>query len=325
MRIVFNVMGVGLGNNGGSHSIVKSANILQDLGHRVLIVDTGASKYTWGEVKVPHVKIKNINDIYADVLIGTGAGSIEHTNNSKIRKKYLWFRGWEVWNTPEDNLIKILKESQTIKLVNSIGLQKKLNNYGIKSFIVRPGHDFDEIFPLDIRNQNTKIIIGGLYNEGKKRSKKRTDWIFNCYNILKAKYDIELMMFGSDGTPIQYVDKYFKNPDIKLKNTIYNKIDIWLATSELEGLHITPAEAMLTECAIVGNNSELSGTEDYLIDNETGMVSENNFKNFLACIEILIKHKTIRKEFGKAGREKILNMGDRKINMLKFLEFLEDN
>jgi glycosyltransferase involved in cell wall biosynthesis len=319
-------MGVGLGNNGGSLTIIKSANTLFDLGEDVVIVDSGPLKYTWGPIKVPHIKINDINKIDGDIIIGTGVGSISHTNDSKIKNKYFWVRGWETWNVSELKLINMLKESKTKKIVNSICLQKKLKTYGIESVIISPGHDFDEIFPLDIRKNNKKIILGGLYNEGKKRLKKRTSWILDCYSILKSKYNIELHMFGSDGTPSSlFLDKFFKNPDIKLKNKVYNKIDIWLSPSELEGLHVAPAEAMLTECCVSGNNAELSGTKDYLIDHETGLVSENNFKSFLANVEILINHKTLRTELGKKGREKILFLGDRKKNMKKFIKLMKDD
>lgn len=325
MRIIFNLMGTGLSNNGGSYSLIESANTLFDLGEDVVIADSGSSNYTWGKVKVPIIKTNDINKIDGNIIIGTGTGSFSHTNQSKIKNKYLWIRGFEIWNVNETKFISMLKESKTKKLVNSIGLQTKLKSCGIESTIVRPGHNFDEIIPLDIRKNNNKIVLGGLYNEGKKRSGKRTNWVLDSYQILKQKYDVELWMFGVDGTPKNKIDKFFKNPNIKLKNEVYNKIDIWLSPSELEGLHIAPAEAMLTECAIVGNNSELSGTKDYLIDHETGLISENNFKSFLANVEILIKHKTLRTELGKNGRSKIISLGDRRENMLKFIELMKED
>lgn len=326
MKIIFNLIGVGLGNNGGSNNLVRSANKLFSLGEDITIIDSGSSKYTWNKIEVPYIKINDISRVDGNIIIGTGTGSIDSTNKSKIKNKYLWIRGYETWNMPEYKLVSILKESKTKKLVNSICLQRKLKSHGIEAPIVRPGHSFDELFPLNIRKNNKKIILGGLYNEGKKRLKKRTNWILECYSILKHKYNIELYMFGSDGTPSSLVlSKFFKNPDVNLKNKIYNEIDIWLSPSELEGLHVAPAEAMLTECSVVGNNSELSGTEDYLIDNDTGLVSENNFKSFLSNVEILVKHKSIRTELGKNGRNKILSLGDRDYNMKKFIKLLKED
>jgi len=55
------------------------------------------------------------------------------------------------------------------------------------------------------------------------------------------------------------------------------------------------------------------------------LISENNFKSFLSNVEILIKHKTLRSELGKKGREKILSLGDRKENMKKFIKLMEED
>lgn len=325
MKIIFNLLNVGIGNNGGSHSLVKSANILSELGNDVVIVSDGKSQYTWGKIVVPYLKIKDINEVFGDVIIATGIRSLKSTNKSKIKKKYHYIRGHEIWNFPEKELIEKIQESPTIKIVNSICLKNKLKSFNIESTIIRPGYDFNEIFPLNIRGENKKIILGGIFNQGKKRQTKRTEWIFLAYKILKEKYPIELMMYGSDGEPVLFLDKYLKDPTIEEKNKLYNMIDIWLSPSELEGLHIPPAEALLTECSVVTTNAKMSGTEDYIINDQTGLVSENNFNSFLSCIEILINHKMIRKELGKSGREKILSLGSRKDNMLKMIEFFGRN
>lgn len=323
MRIIINMIGVGAGNNGGSHTLIQSANTLQKLGMDVKIIDYSSPKYTWNKIEVPYIKVKNVNDINGDIIIATGFNSISTTNKSKIKNKIHWIRGWEVWASPEEKLVKTIRESKCKKVVNSICLQRKLLQYNIKSKIIRPGHDFSDFFPLNIRNNN-KIIIGGLYNEGKKREKKRTEWIPKVYDILKKQhYNVELYMFGSDGHPKFYTDKYFKNPDIKTKNEIYNKVDIWLAPSELEGLHITPAEAMLTNCCVVGTNAEMSGSEDYLFHTKTGMVSQNTFYSFICNIEILMKNELLRKSLGEEGRTKILSLGDREENMKKFINLIE--
>lgn len=325
MKIIFNLINVGLGNNGGSHTLVQSANTLHDLGEEVIILDSGPCKYTWDKLKVPHIRIKNPDEIKADVVIATGTGSLKSTEVLRIPKKYHWIRGFETWVTPEENLIKIIKNSSTKKIVNSICLKRKLEKYNIQSDIIRPGHNFNNFNPLNLREKNQNISIGGLFNQGTKREQKRTEWIFDCYNILKKKYDLTLIMFGSDGIPnVDNNSIFVKNPEPAVKEKLYNMIDIWLSPSKLEGLHIAPQEAMLTECCVVGNNSEMSGTEDYLIDHETGLVSEDNFKSFLANVEILVKHKVLRNELGKKGREKILSLGNRKENIKRMIEFLKD-
>jgi glycosyltransferase involved in cell wall biosynthesis len=324
MKIIFNLLNTGAGNNGGTLTLFKSANTLTDLGHDVIIVDNGKNKHTWVKLKCEFITIKNILQIpQADAIIASSFRSVDSTNKCKIDNKFHWIRGWETWKDSETTLVKILKESKTKKIVNSICLQNKLKSFNIDSTIIRPGYDFDEIYPLDIVKNNNEIIIGGLFNSGAKRATKRTEWIFEAYTRLKKIHNIKLYMFGTDGFPKTHVDFYLRNPGVKEKNKIYNLIDIWCSPSELEGLHIAPAEAMLAQCAVVGNKSELAGTQDYL-QNDTGLVSNNNLKDFIKCIQKLILDQSLRLEFGKRGREKILSLGNREENMKKFIGVLSE-
>lgn len=327
MKISFNLISCGLNNNGGSQTLIKSANTLQELGNEVTIVDSGKNLNTWNPIKCNHLIIKDLKDFpTGDAVIATGYKTVNSTLKLKdsCGKKFHWIRGFETWVYDEKYIFEKILNNNLVKIVNSICLQRKLQSYGISSEIIRPGHTFEDFNPLNIRQNNKRIVLGGLYNSGAKRSKKRTEWIFDCYNILKKKYDIDILMFGTDGIPSNIPSGcYLKNPPIKTKNYFYNTIDIWLATSELEGLHIAPQEAMLTECCVVGNNSEMSGTEDYL-NNLTGLVSENNFKSFVYTVEYAIQNKDLVKKVSKEGRQKIIDLGNRQENMLKFITLLKE-
>jgi hypothetical protein len=108
------------------------------------------------------------------------------------------------------------------------------------------------------------------------------------------------------------------------KNKLYNEIDIWLAPTELEGLHIPPQEIMLTEGCVLGTNAGMSGTQDYLENNKTGSVSNNTFTNFLEKTHELIKNKELRIKLGIEGRKKIIELGNREDNMKKMLELFNE-
>lgn len=326
MKISFNLISCGLGNNGGSTTIIKSANTLHELGHEVTIVDSGKNKHTWNEIKCNHLIIKDLNDFPSgDVVIATGFRTVDSTVelDDRCGKKYHYIRSFENYHCNEKEIISVFK-APTIKIVNSICLQRKLLEYGEPSTIIRPGYDFNEIFPLNIRKNNECVIIGGLYNEGSKRSTKRTEWVFGTYDYLKNQgCNVKLYMFGTDGTPSRKIDKYLKDPTIIEKNKLYNEVDIWLSPSSLEGLHIVPAEAMLTECACVGTDADQSGTEDYLIHCETGLVSNNTFSSFINHVEVLVNNRLTRIAFGEAGRQMVKSLGTREDNMKKLIRLLE--
>jgi glycosyltransferase involved in cell wall biosynthesis len=328
MKIIFDLRKVGLGNNGGSSTLIKSGNILVELGHDVYFVDSMKNKHTWTKLNAKHMICRNPNKLPdGDVIIATGYRSVGPTVSAPERcgSKFHWIRAWETWQYNENAIIKRVLEKPTIKLVNSICLRDKLKKYGYKSFILRPGYDFDLYYSMNLRSKKP-IIIGGLYREGVHGRRKRTAWLFEAAKAMKKKYkNVRFWLFGSEHKPFNsIVDNYLRLPSVEKKNEFYNNINIWMAPTMSEGLHLPPAEAMMTGCPVVGTSAELSGIQDYVIHNKTGLISENNLKSFIKNIEILITNEKLRNNISKNTRKKIGELGTRKYNMSKFIEFLEE-
>ena len=326
MKIIFDLRRVGLGNNGGSSTLVKSANQLKDLGHEVILIDSINNKHTWSPLECSHIITNKDSDIPdADFIIATGYKSVASTVSAPSRcgVKCHWIRAWEYWQYDEKSILKNVLNQPTIKLVNSICLQSKLKKYNFDSHIVRPGYDLQDHFSNHTRNFN-RIVLGGLYNiKGVHEKRKRTSWILNAARVLKKFHpDIQLWMFGVSEGPKE-ADLYFRLPSITEKNFLYNQVSIWLAPTMSEGLHIPPAEAMLTECPVVGTNAEMSGMQDYLINQETGIVTPESIEVFIDNIDKLIKNEDDRKKYGSNARNKILQLGSRIDNMGKFIALLE--
>lgn len=341
MKIAFNLINYGLGNNGGSLTVVNSANTLKKLGHNVTIIDSCNNQHTWTKLNVNHIIILTNEDVaklpHFDCMISIGYKNILSTVN--LRNKYrigaIWIRGWESWNCKDRNTKEIenLLKLPLIKIANGVQLQELINSLGHTCHLIRPGYDVDQYYPEKLNNNNNKkvvtetIHIGGQYNYGKKRETKRIDWIFETVKSLR-NFGIKthLSMYG-DKTPQQHelrlINKFVKNPTIHEKRNIYNSIDIWLAPTELEGLHIPPAEAMLCEAAVVGTNAPLNGMNDYLYHGTTGLVSDNNIKSFIKTTKYLIDDKNLRKFIGRAGRKKIISLGDREYNMNRLVTFID--
>ena len=313
---------MGLGNQGGSSTLIKSGNALVDMGHEIFFVDSMRNQHTWTPLKAKHI-IVNPNDTKrlpdADFIIATGYKSVDVTMSAPGRcgHKAHWIRAWEHWQMSNDQIVKKVLEAPTIKLVNSICLQDKLKSYGYESHIIRPGYDLKQIYPMHIRDSKKEIVLGGLYREGVHGNRKRTTWLFEAARFMKTRHkDVKFWLFGSEKNPKrQLVDKYVRSPSPDEKNRFYNSIDIWMAPTMSEGLHLPPAEAMMTECAVVGTEAELSGVQDYIISDVTGLLSKNDIRSFIADVEHLYKHPGCRERLGKAGREKILEIGNRKKNM----------
>lgn len=314
-----------MGDNGGTSTIVKSANTLVDLGHDVYIVDSGKNKHTWTPLKAKHM-IKTLPD--ADAIIATGYKSASTTISAPERCgiKCHWIRAWEHWQMSDQQIVDKVLKQPTIKLVNSICLRNKLQEYGYDSHIVRPGYDFGYIFPLGLRNPKCPPVLGGLFRAGIHGKRKRTEWVLRAASKIKKSLDgARLFMFGSEPNPNNpVIDQYLRRPNMKQKCRFYNTVDIWLAPTMSEGLHLPPAEAMMTKCPVVGTTAPLSGMQDYLIDNETGIVTDDNMSSFIYGIMKFIKDINFRNQCGENAGNKMLQLGDRETNMKKLIKILEN-
>lgn len=318
-------MNTGLGNNGGSSSIVKSANALADLGHDVKILDSGRNQHTWEKLKVEHIVIKNQRDIPKDLdaVIATGFKSVKPTISIPAKIRAHWIRAWENWVFDEKKIVSNVLKTPTYKIVNSLCLQNKLLKYNVESHIIRPGYDFNDLYYIDVDRPN-KIIVGALYREGKHGSRKRVNWALEGVRELKKKYNIEFWMFGSEKKPNnKIIDRYYRAPTISEKRELYSNVDIWLAPTKNEGLHLPPAEAALCNTVIVGTNAQLAGMSDYLIHQVNGLVSSNNYKSFVNEIEGLINNPGQLKKMKKNSKNEVLKLGNRKENMQRLVELLD--
>lgn len=327
MKILFDLRSTGLGNNGGSSTLVKSANTLVDLGCDVTLIDNMRNQHTWTPLKAEHLIIKRDKSKLpeGDIIIATGFKSVTHTIQAPkkcgIRAHYI--RGWETWQMSETNIIKHILRAPTKKFVNGIGLSEKLYSHNTDSYIVRPGYDLNDLYPVDARSKRDKFVIGALHTTGKHVGIKRYGWVIEVLNYMKSKYsNVELWMMGTSNAP-QQADKYYKLPTIEQKNEFYNGVDVWLAPSKQEGLHMPPAEAMMTGCPVVGNNTILSGTKDYLVNKQSGLVSKNDYNDFRRCVELLYNNNDLRIELGSRTRGYIEAIGSREKNMTEFIKLIE--
>lgn len=301
MKIIFNLTRVGLGNNGGSRTIVKSAETLSSLGHEVILFSDINNKYTWEKIKKDVKFMKGRNIPKGDVVIATGYNSVKSTLRCSIKKKFYYIRGYELWRASKSDLIKSYKSLNCI--VNSSWLQKFLKSYGIKAYLVYQGIDFEDFYD---KKCERNISLGGLFSS-RHKTKRHKDII-----KIAEREKLSLSLLNKD----------VKSANSDVLNNWYNTIDIWMAPTELEGLHNPPMEASLCGCGLVCTDHPMSGMSDYAIHNETALVySSRNIDKAVSCINELLHNKFVKEELNrnmvKLLKEKI---GSRKINMEKMVE-----
>jgi glycosyltransferase involved in cell wall biosynthesis len=327
MKISFDLRKTGLGNNGGSLTLIRCANTLVDLGNEVFVIDSGKNRNTWVPLRAEHIIAPNYNAIPdADVLMATGFRSVRvccHTPE-RCGAKFHYIRGWETWTMPEHHIVKFVVKAETNKIVNGVCLQNKLKEYGEESEIIRPGYDLEDYSVDNKRSEDNTVVLGGLYTEGKHVQTKRPNWIFETKEFLKLRgVKAKLIMYGTSKKPKGAIDDYISHPTLEEKNDLYNYCDIWLAPSMMEGLHNPPAEAMMTGCPVVTTNAPMAGTQDYVIHNQNGIVTNDNVEEFAYGVEQICKDKQKRLELGSNCRSTIEKLGDREQNMKKMMAYFK--
>lgn len=304
MRIVFNLHKVGLGNNGGSRTLIKSAETLASLGEEVIIASNIPNKYTWEKIEnnVQFICSKSIPK--GDVIIASGIGSVRSTVSSNFKKKFYFIRGFETWAAKKEILFKSYRSLRCI--VNSSWLKSMLANKGVKSNLVFNGLDFDDFYDMC---GERGYPLGCLFH--KKHKTKNYDFV---------KKSAE-----RGGVPLLSLNKDIKGSTPKELNKWYNSIKVWVASSQLEGLHNPPMEASLSGCGLVSTDHPRSGTTDYVIPNETALTyAHGDTGGAVSQIQRMIGDDELRHRLNKNMKELLKNkIGTREQNMAKFLEILK--
>lgn len=299
MKITFNLLGTGLGNNGGSKTLIRSAEVLQDLGQDVTIC-CSKNSCTWWHVKVPIAKKLKP----CDVLIATGYGSISHTVRYKDARLKLWYvRAHENWVTNDKNLMRAYRQLRCIG--NSQWIVKWLGKNNIKCELVYPGMDFECYHNSENSRPN---IFGGLHH---RHSRKRPQ---DCLKVEKIS-----------GYPIKMLNRDFSGGDFTQLSNFYNQLKVWMSPSENEGIQNVPMEAALCGCGLVLTDHFMGGTVDYAVNEETCLIyPARDLQAASTCVTRLMKDEPLRQKISNNAAEAIRHkIGNRKQNMEKFVDFLE--
>ncbi len=294
MMILFNAYVSSIANNGGSKSIVKSAEALVKLGHETVIM-TRVNHYTWSEIKT-NVVYGEVLPYQFDVVVNVSVMDVDHTLKMPIENKIWWLRAWPVWVKGEEYLIKTIKMFVIAggrMIVNATHLKDKLEKIGVESTVCFAGLDLefwnDEFTLEDI---DSGLVIGGCKYE--RHATKNSD-IVSKY----ANYPMSIK----------------QNMDNAKLQDYYADCHIWLAPTILEGFHQSPAEANLCGCLVVCNRNPSNGIGDYGTD-ETAMRYDN-----IEELETCLKNP----DFDKVARMQTLlkiKIGSREKCMKRFVEVI---
>lgn len=263
MNIVFDMFNCGLGNNGGTRTILKSQQTLEALGHRCDIY-ASIDNFTWFK----HKQVISYIPPDTDIIIATACNTVLSTANSNVPIKAWWIRAHETWAMPEEQLVRLYKLNNIINLVNSIGLMNMLASSGIASDVIYQGLDFDLWSDTNLRPKS-KIRIGCLHTV-----QPRKRWIdFVALSAMLGADDYEYVGIGNalpKNAP--FLTDFKLNASTEELKDLYSSCHIWFAPTDSEGLHNPPMEAALCGCLILCSDSPLNGMISDYANRKTAMI-----------------------------------------------------
>lgn len=248
MYIIFNTLNSGLGNNGGSRTLLKCAETIEKIGHRCDVI-AEVDNFTWFK----HKKPINYLPKDADAIVATACTTVESTLDTDVPVKAWYIRGHESWTYSEDVLNK-LYNAPLVNITNSYGLKKKVEASGANAVVAHQGIDLNLWEDLNLRG--SKIRIGCLYQ--KKPTKRWEDFV-KLSEILGTD-NYEYVGFGDTIRKDDFLCDYMCNVDSTELKKLYSSCHIWFVPTELEGLHNPPMEAALCGALVVCNDHTMNGT-----------------------------------------------------------------
>ena len=190
------------------------------------------------------------------------------------------------------------------KIVITPWLLEKVRSCGENAALIYNGLDFSYFTLSKKIEERNPLEISVMYYE---RSTKRFEDSLAALEIVHKKYPaLHVSAFGVFKNPgnLPPYFTYYKSPDKKLHNQIYNNSAVYIAASSSEGFGLTVAEAMICGCAVCCTNN--GGFASMVTDGETGLLSAVYDVNALAQNIIrLIKDNYLRIKLAKSGNENI--------------------
>lgn len=210
--------------------------------------------------------------LQADCYIATSAETALYLQRYKVssNKKFYFIQGYESWGVGEDRLKQTYRFPFT-KMVISRWLKQEIEKYGGIAYLIPNGFDFNYFRKeIDIRDRDPYCVAMMYHTD---RFKGAEDGL-RAIAIAKKKYpSLKACLFGYCDRPQDLSPwiEYYKQPNRRKHNELYNQASIFIGPSHSEGWGLTVGEAMLCGAAVVCTNT--GGYLEMANDGQTALVS----------------------------------------------------
>lgn len=293
---------------GGVKRFFELGSVLLARGHEFIVFTPEGHAPVWHSGNVVTKNLREASTEVFDAVFITETQFLPQLSVLNARRKILYFV------RPTDNL-RILKKYPDVEVfANSTnGYEVAKSKFKIDAFKAFGGINTKTYLPKEItaKKINDPIVILTYGRLVEKRKGTRLI-VKACERLYKKGYPVRLLLFD---TPVnEKAEKEIKNFNTKVpfefvvnhpvdKNAeLFHRGDIFVAAEKKSGYANTAVEAMACGLPVIATTS---GTKDFLIHKETGIVVSRWSWKIASAIELLIRDFDLRYKLAIAGRQKV--------------------
>jgi glycosyltransferase involved in cell wall biosynthesis len=274
-------------------------------GHQMIILSPEGEKPDWFTYRSKVDKIENINQYKFTALFSMQKEVLPLllAANASLKIFYHVLESEEIKDILKHPEIKIFANSTNILLHD----RKK---YGIEAFLQQGGVNLPATIK-DVSNDDEVFTIMCFGRFVRKR--KGTRFVVRAAERLyRGGYNIKLLLYD---TPVDEKSKklieefkarvpfeFVLNHPVADNESLFKRASVFVSAEKKAGWSNASAEALSCGIPLIAT---LSGTKDFLIHNETGLIIWRNSFSIARALKKLIKGKALRCRLSVNGRKKI--------------------
>ncbi len=293
---------------GGVKRFFELGDALLRMGHTLVVFSPQAERPDWYEGDVEVASIDTAYNRPFEAAFITETQFLPVLTVMKAVRKILYFV------RPSDSL-KILKRYPDVEVfANSTNSwETARSKYGIEAFQAYGGVNTKAYFPKTIQpTGNGEPVVVLTYGRIVEKKKGTMLVVKACERLQRRGYNLKLLLFDTPvnekaerairnfkaSVPFEFVVGHPVGKNVEL----YHRADIFVSAERKAGYSNTSAEAMASGLPVIGTTS---GTRDFLLHRETGLVVSRWSWRIASAIAMLIDDFELRRTLAHAGRRKI--------------------
>lgn len=293
---------------GGVKRFFELGNVFIGLGHEFLVFTPDGVSPAWYNGKVQTFPLDKLQNHDFQAVFITEMQFLAPLLSSRAKHKVFYFV------RATDNVLGLKKHPEVQLFANSTsGYEVLVSKWKRTPFKAFGGINVHSFWPKPFQaKENGEPFVIMVYGRLLEKRKGTMLVVRACERLQRKGYRVRLLLFDTpvNEKSVKAIEnfkskvpfEFVVNHPVEKNVELYHRADIFVAAERKTGTSNTAAEAMASGVPVIGTTS---GTKDFLIHGETGLVVSRWSWRISSAIEKLLNDAEMRKRFASNGRRKI--------------------